>query len=56
MIFLRLGIRVSDVCRLKFENDFMEENKIDSFNIKQAHLLELPILADVGNAIIDYLK
>jgi site-specific recombinase XerD len=56
MLLSRYGLRASDVCRLKFENILWEENKIVVDQYKTGNRLELPLLKDVGEAIIDYLK
>lgn len=56
LMIARLGIRVSDVAGLKFGNILWKENKIKFFQYKTGSPIELPILADVGNAIIDYLR
>lgn len=56
LIMARLGLRVSDVANLKFENIKWRENKIELIQYKTGRLLELPLLADVGNALIDYIK
>lgn len=52
----RLGLRASDISRLKFEYLNWDTNQIRLRQVKTDKELILPILADVGNAIIDYLK
>ena len=52
----RLGLRSSDICNLKFENIQWEKNTILIEQVKTGRTMELPLLADVGNAIIDYLR
>ncbi|MGH4120944.1 site-specific integrase [Clostridium sp.] len=52
----RLGLRASDICRMTFENIVWEQNIIILNQQKTGRRIELPILSDVGNAIIDYLK
>jgi len=52
----RLGLRSSDICRLKFENIDWENSLIKLVQHKTGKSIELPLLANVGNAIIDYLK
>jgi len=52
----RLGLRASDIANLKFENIFWEQNTINLTQFKTGQKLELPLLAEVGNAIVDYLK
>jgi len=51
----RWGRRSSDVCNLKFENVKWEDNLIMIEQVKTNHSLNLPLLAEVGNAMIDYL-
>jgi len=56
LLITRLGLRQSDVINLEF-NDLDWEKSTISFNQKKTkELLTLPLLEDVGNAIIDYLK
>lgn len=52
----RLGLRASDICGLKFENIHWETNTIHLIQRKTKEKIELPLLAEVGNVIIDYLK
>lgn len=52
----RLGMRISDIANLKFENFDWDKNKISIRMFKTNRIMEFPLLADVGNAIIDYLK
>jgi integrase len=52
----RLGLRASDICRLKFENLHWSTSTIKIKQYKTGTELTLPILADIGNALIDYLK
>lgn len=58
MIFLaaRLGLRASDICGLKFENINWETNTIQLIQKKTKEKIDLPLLVEIGNAIIDYLK
>jgi site-specific recombinase XerD len=49
-------LRVSDICGLSFSNLLWRENLIVFIQGKTKKRIELPLLADVGNAIIDYLK
>jgi integrase len=56
LLAARLGMRASDIANLKFENIFWEQNKINLTQFKTGQKLELPLLAEVGNAIVDYLK
>jgi integrase len=52
----RLGLRASDIACLKFENLLWETSTIKLNQVKTGRELILPLLADVGNAIIDYIK
>jgi len=52
----RLGLRSSDICNLKFENIQWDKNIVIIEQVKTGRMLELPLLPDVGNAIIDYLQ
>jgi integrase len=52
----RLGLRASDIANLKFSNLDWDNNLITLVMQKTDKTIELPLLADVGNAIIDYLR
>ncbi|MGM0392774.1 MAG: tyrosine-type recombinase/integrase [Bacteroidota bacterium] len=56
LLAARLGLRASDICNLKFDNLFWDTSTIKIKQIKTGKELELPMLPDIGNAIIDYLK
>jgi len=56
LIAARLGLRSSDICSLKFSEIFWDQNKIVLAQKKTGGHVELPLLNEVGNAIIDYLK
>jgi site-specific recombinase XerD len=56
LIAARLGLRASDISKLKFENLHWNTNTIEITQFKTGKDLVLPLLPDVGNAIIDYLK
>jgi integrase len=56
LLTAKLGLRASDVCNLKFENIQWEENKIVLIQQKTGVRIEHPLLQDIGEAIIDYLK
>jgi site-specific recombinase XerD len=56
LLAARLGLRVSDIANLKFENILWEQNMIRLIQRKTDNEIELPLLPEVGNAIIDYLK
>ncbi len=56
LIAARLGLRASDITRLKFDNLRWDTNTLEITQVKTGKELVLPLLPDVGNAIIDYLK
>lgn len=56
MLCSRLGLRVSDVANLGFDNIDWELNTINIVQHKTGNPLSLPLLPEVGDAIIDYLK
>lgn len=56
LLAARLGLRASDVANLKFENLLWEQSTIVFNQYKTGKNIELPLLTEVGNAIIDYLR
>ena len=52
----RLGLRAQDICDLSFNNLKWETNTIELLQEKTGEPIVLPLLEDVGLAIIDYLK
>lgn len=56
LLAARLGLRASDICRMKFENLLWEQNLIVLTQQKTGKRIELPLLLEIGNSIIDYLK
>lgn len=56
LLAARLGLRASDIAGLKFENLLWERSMISLSQYKTARELELPLLSEVGEAIIEYLK
>lgn len=56
MLASKLGIRASDICNLAFENLKWETNTIEFIQKKTGKSAILPLLNDVGEAIIDYIK
>ncbi len=52
----RLGLRASDIAHLQFSNIDWERNEISITQNKTGNPISLPLLSDVGNAIIDYLR
>lgn len=56
LLAARLGLRAQDICDLAFENLSWENNTLVIVQQKTKQLLTLPLMEDVGMAIIDYLK
>jgi len=56
LLVARLGLRCIDVKRLTFSNFNWNESYFEFSQSKTKHLVRLPILKDVGWAIIDYIK
>lgn len=56
LLIARLGLRSGDVVNLKSNNINWEENRLSLTQHKTGRPLTLPLLEDVGLAIIDYLK
>ena len=52
----RLGLRVSDIANLQFDNIDWERSEVRLIQTKTKEPLKLALLPDVGEAIIDYLK
>ncbi len=52
----RLGLRSSDIRLLEFKNIDWDRNEINIIQYKTKKELTLPLLSDVGEAIIDYVK
>lgn len=52
----RLGLRASDIAQLQFSNLDWETNEIKLTQFKTGNPISLPLLSEVGNAIVDYLK
>jgi site-specific recombinase XerD len=52
----RLGLRASDIAHLTFNNIDWDKNEIHLTQYKTGKSIILPLLSDVGNAIIDYLQ
>ncbi len=55
LLALRLGLRSIDIIRLKLDDLKWRTDSISIIQQKTMRPLEVPLLADVGNAIIDYL-
>ncbi len=56
LIVARLGIRIGDLCRLQFQNIDWRNNKIEFTQGKTQYKIALPLLKDVGWALIDYIQ
>jgi site-specific recombinase XerD len=56
LLAVRLGLRASDICGLKFENLLWEQNLLVLVQAKTQKRVSLPLLPEAGNAIIEYLK
>jgi site-specific recombinase XerD len=52
----RLGLRASDICSLQFCNLDWDRNVINLVQCKTKKEIELPLLAVIGDAIIDYIR
>jgi site-specific recombinase XerD len=51
-----LGLRVSDIARLRFENLHWDQNTINLRQYKTGKNIILPLLPVVGNALLDYIQ
>lgn len=56
LLAARLGLRCSDIWNLNFSNINWDKSIISLCQVKTTQMVELPLLPDVGNAIIDYLR
>ena len=56
LLATRLGLRASDIAGLNFSNIDWDKSIISLKMKKTGKEMELPLLADVGNAIVDYLR
>ena len=56
LLACRLGLRVSDIKKLTFENFHWDNNELVFIQSKTRNILILPLIKDVGWAVIDYLK
>lgn len=52
----RLGLRASDIANLQFGDIDWDNNLITLTMKKTQKVIQLPLLTEVGNAIVDYLK
>jgi len=56
LLATKLGLRASDICELRFENINWESNILTIKQYKTGKTISLPLLPEIGNAIIDYLR
>jgi integrase/recombinase XerD len=56
LLAARLGLRASDIAGLRFSNLRWEQDAIEIVQQKTGRVLALPLLNDVGEAVIDYLR
>ena len=56
LLACRLGLRVSDIKKLTFENFHWNDNQLVFVQSKTRTAISLPLVQDVGWAVIDYLK
>lgn len=56
LIIARLGLRISDVINLKFENIDWKNNKLCFHQFKTHKYVEYPLLNEIGTAILGYIK
>jgi len=56
LLATHLGMRQSDIINLRLENIDWVESKINYIQMKTQISQSLPLLSDVGNALIDYIK
>lgn len=56
LLTARLGLRATDVCCLTFENLKWQKSLIVFNQNKTGNKVEFPLISEIGEAIIDYLK
>ena len=56
LLAVRLGMRVSDIRNLRFENLLWEQARIEIKQVKNSEPLALPLTEELGDALIDYLR
>lgn len=56
LLAARLGMRASDICALKFDHLEWATNQISFIQQKTGRPILLPLTADVGESLINYLK
>jgi integrase len=55
LLLLRLGLRECDICELTLQEIEWKNDRIGLVQKKTGRLLALPLLPDVGNALMDYI-
>jgi integrase len=55
LLLLRLGLRECDICELTLQEIEWQNDRIGLVQKKTGRLLALPLLPDVGNALMDYI-
>lgn len=56
LLALRLGLRDSDICGLRFDEIDWRHDRLIVMQSKTGIPLVLPLLTDVGNAVMDYIE
>lgn len=56
LLACRLGLRASDICQLTFDSFQWDTNRVVLTQQKTGAPLTLPLLAEVGTAVIEYLQ
>ncbi|MBW1677743.1 MAG: tyrosine-type recombinase/integrase [Deltaproteobacteria bacterium] len=56
LLAVRLGMRAGDIRTLRFENLNWDESRIEITQSKTGEPLVLPLMEEVGSALIDYLR
>jgi site-specific recombinase XerD len=56
LLAARLGLRTSDIVTLRLEHIHWDAGRIQKVQSKTGVLLDVPLLEDVGRALIDYLQ
>ncbi|KUO67776.1 MAG: hypothetical protein APF77_10270 [Clostridia bacterium BRH_c25] len=56
LLAARLGLRASDIASLTFSSFMWEKNTIELIQQKTGEAVVLPLLNDVGKAVIDYIR
>jgi len=56
LLSTRLGLRASDIAHLSFDSLDWEKSRIVLEQCKTGREIELPLLSEIGGAVIDYLK